>query len=84
MNENLKVAELLEEQKFMEKCKAADYEVETLRMQQWQKLRLVPRFWKSSMRKAKRKYQRTFFMLRMEIYHCSNRKSMNILNWPLN
>ena len=29
MNEKLKVAELLEEQKFMEKCKAADYEVET-------------------------------------------------------
>ena len=30
MNEKLKVAELLQEQKFMEKCKAADYEVETL------------------------------------------------------
>ena len=34
MTEELKAAELQEEQKFMEKQKAAEYEVETLRIQQ--------------------------------------------------
>ena len=33
----------------------------------WQKLKPLSRFWKSSIRKAKRNYQRTLFKLRMEI-----------------
>ena len=50
----------------------------------WQKLKLVQRLWRNSMRKANRNYQRTFFKLGIKIYHCNNEKGMNILKWPVN
>ena len=34
--------------------------------------------------KKKKNYQRAFFKLKMEIYHCNNRKGMNILDWTVN
>ena len=64
--EKLKAAKPLEKQRFIEKPKAAEYEAATLRMpnaNKCQKLRLMPRFWRSSIRKVKRKYRRIFFKL---------------------